>query len=125
MLNVTATSDSVRPPLAAPTNHTASTVSRMMVMPTIVPALAAVIAPPRLGGAEGRGDSRSGPERRLFGMLQQGEGGACEALKGIGVTLQAARVEADLMFPSDLADVEPGRLPLSKAARDAAAEPLA
>ena len=69
--------------------------------------------------AAGRGDGVVGTEHLLLGMLQQGEGGACEALKEIGVTLQAARVQADLFFPSDLADVEPGRLPLSKAARAA------
>jgi hypothetical protein len=67
--------------------------------------------------AAGRGDKVVGTEHLLLGMLQQGEGGACEALKRIGVTLQAARVQADLFFPSDLADVEPGRLPLSRAAR--------
>ena len=69
--------------------------------------------------AAGRGDGVVGTEHLLLGMLQQGEGGACEALKEIGVTLQAARLQADLFFPSDLADVEPGRLPLSKAARAA------
>lgn len=69
--------------------------------------------------AAGRGDSVVGTEHLLLGMLQQGEGGACEALKDVGVTLQAARLQADLFFPSDFADVEPGRLPLSKAARSA------
>lgn len=69
--------------------------------------------------AAGRGDSVVGTEHLLLGMLQQGEGGACEALKEIGVTLQAARLQADLFFPSDLADVEPGRLPLTKGARSA------
>ena len=69
--------------------------------------------------AAGRGDRVVGTEHLLLGLLQQGEGGACEALKEIGVTLQAARLQADLFFPSDLADVEPGRLPLSKAARAA------
>jgi hypothetical protein len=67
--------------------------------------------------AAGRGDSVVGTEHLLLGMLQQGEGGACEALKDVGVTLQSARVQADLFFPSDFADVEPGRLPLSAAAR--------
>ena len=69
--------------------------------------------------AAGRGDGVVGTEHLLLGMLQQGEGGACEALKEVGVTLQAARLQADLFFPSDLADVEPGRLPLSKGARAA------
>src|SRR4051794_41109817 len=69
--------------------------------------------------AAGRGDAVVGTEHLLLGMLQQGEGGACEALKHLGVTLQAARLQADLFFPSDLADVEPGRLPLSSAAREA------
>jgi Clp amino terminal domain, pathogenicity island component len=69
--------------------------------------------------AAGRGDSVVDTEHLLLGMLQQGEGGACEALKRLGVTLQAARVQADLFFPSDFADVGPRRLPLSKAVRDA------
>jgi hypothetical protein len=69
--------------------------------------------------AAGRGDSVVGTEHLLIGLLQQGEGGACEALKDVGITLQAARVQADLFFPSELADVEPGRLPLSAAARAA------
>jgi hypothetical protein len=69
--------------------------------------------------AAGRGDAVVGTEHLLLGMLQQGEGGACEALKDIGVTLQAARLQAELFFPSDFADVVPGRLPLSKAARAA------
>jgi hypothetical protein len=69
--------------------------------------------------AAGRGDSVVGTEHLLLGMLQQGEGGACEALKDVGVTLQAARVQADLFFPSDFADVAPARLPLSRAARAA------
>jgi ClpA/ClpB-like protein len=68
--------------------------------------------------AAGRGDEVVGTEHLLLGMLQQGEGGACEALKEVGVTLQAARVQADLFFPSSFADVEPARLPLSKGARD-------
>jgi ATP-dependent Clp protease ATP-binding subunit ClpC len=67
--------------------------------------------------AAGRGDEVVGTEHLLLGMLQQGEGGACEALKEIGVTLQAARLQADLFFPSSLAAVEPARLPLSKRAR--------
>src|SRR3954453_10541570 len=67
--------------------------------------------------AAGRGDSVVGTEHLLLGMLQQGDGGACEALKEVGVTLQAARLQADLFFPSALADAEPRRLPLSKAAR--------
>jgi hypothetical protein len=69
--------------------------------------------------AAGRGDEVVGTEHLLLGMLQQGEGGACEALKEIGVTLQAARLQADLFFPSSLAEVEPARLPLSKRARAA------
>jgi hypothetical protein len=69
--------------------------------------------------AAGRGASVVGTEHLLLGMLQQGEGGACEALKDVGITLQAARVQADLFFPSDFADVEPTRLPLSRAARAA------
>jgi hypothetical protein len=69
--------------------------------------------------AAARGDEVVGTEHLLLGMLQQGEGGACEALKEIGVTLQAARVQADLFFPSSLADVEPDRLPLSRRARAA------
>lgn len=69
--------------------------------------------------AAGRGDSVVGTEHLLLGMLQQGEGGACEALKEVGVTLQAARVQADLFFPSACADVEPARLPLSRGARAA------
>jgi hypothetical protein len=69
--------------------------------------------------AAARGDDVVGTEHLLLGMLQQGEGGACEALKAVGVTLQAARVQADLFFPSSLADVEPTRLPLSKRARTA------
>jgi hypothetical protein len=69
--------------------------------------------------AAARGDEVVGTEHLLLGMLQQGEGGACEALKEIGVTLQAARLQADLFFPSSLAEVEPARLPLSKRARAA------
>jgi ATP-dependent Clp protease ATP-binding subunit ClpC len=69
--------------------------------------------------AAGRGDEVVGTEHLLLGMLQQGEGGACEALKEIGVTLQAARLQADLFFPSSLAIVEPARLPLSRRARRA------
>jgi len=68
--------------------------------------------------AAGRGDSVVGTEHLLLGLLQQGEGGACEALKELGVTIGSARLQADLFFPSDLAEVgEPGRIPLSKAAR--------
>lgn len=69
--------------------------------------------------AASRGDERVGTEHLLLGMLQQGEGGACQALKEVGVTLQAARLQADIFFPSACADIEPSRLPLSKAARDA------
>jgi hypothetical protein len=69
--------------------------------------------------AAGRGDKVVGTEHLLLGMLQQGEGGACEALKDVGITPQAARVQADLFFPSDCADVAPQRLPLSGAARAA------
>jgi hypothetical protein len=69
--------------------------------------------------AAGRGDEVVGTEHLLLGMLQQGEGGACEALKEVGVTLQAARIQADLFFPSSLAEVEPARLPLSRRAREA------
>jgi hypothetical protein len=69
--------------------------------------------------AAGRGDGVVGTEHLLLGMLQQGEGGACEALKEVGVTLQAVRLQADLLFPSDLAEVEPARLPISRAARAA------
>jgi hypothetical protein len=67
--------------------------------------------------AAGRGDSIVGTEHLLLGMLQQGEGGACESLKEVGVTLQAARAQADLFYPSAFVDVQPDRLPLSKAAR--------
>jgi hypothetical protein len=69
--------------------------------------------------AAGRGDEVVETEHLLLGMLQQGEGGACEALKALGVTLQAARAQADLYFPSDLADAEPARLPLAKPVRAA------
>ena len=69
--------------------------------------------------AAARGDDAVGTEHLLLGMLQQGEGGACEALKELGVTLQAARVQADLFFPSSLADVEPSDLTLTGAARKA------
>jgi ATP-dependent Clp protease ATP-binding subunit ClpC len=64
--------------------------------------------------AAGRGDARVGTEHVLLGLLQQGEGGACEALKELGVTLQAARLQADLFFPS-----APDRLPLTRRARQA------
>jgi hypothetical protein len=69
--------------------------------------------------AAGRRDATVGTEHLLLGLLQQGEGGACEALKDVGVTLQGARLQAELFFPSDLADVQPDRLPLTKAARRA------
>jgi hypothetical protein len=67
--------------------------------------------------AAARGDEAVGTEHLLLGMLQQGEGGACEALKEVGVTLQAARVQADLFFPSSLAELEPSNLPLTESAR--------
>jgi hypothetical protein len=69
--------------------------------------------------AAARGDTVVGTEHLLLGMIQQGEGGACEALKAVGVTLQAARVQVDLFFPTPFADMEPSRLPLSEAARAA------
>jgi hypothetical protein len=69
--------------------------------------------------AAARGDDRVRTEHLLLAMLHQGEGGACEALKEVGVTLQAARLQADIFFPSALAEIEPARLPLSKAAREA------
>jgi hypothetical protein len=69
--------------------------------------------------AAARGDSVVGSYHLLLGLLQQGEGKHCEALADVGVTLQAARLQADLFFPSDFADVEPSRLPLSSRARDA------
>lgn len=69
--------------------------------------------------AAGRGDGVVRTFHLLLGLLQQGEGLHCEALADVGVTLQAARLQADLFFPSDLADVTPSRLPLSQQAREA------
>ncbi len=69
--------------------------------------------------AAGRGHDVVDTEHLLLGLLQQGEGGACEALKSLGVTLRKARRQADIFFPSETGDVDPGRLPLSKATREA------
>jgi ATP-dependent Clp protease ATP-binding subunit ClpC len=69
--------------------------------------------------AAGRGDSVVNTYHLLLGLLQQGEGAHCEALADVGVTVQAARLQADLFFPSDFADVAPSRLPLSSRARAA------
>ena len=69
--------------------------------------------------AGARGDDVVGTQHLLLGLLQQGEGSHCEALGSVGVTMQAARLQADLFFPSKFADVVPSRLPLSRRARAA------
>lgn len=69
--------------------------------------------------AAARGDDVVGTQHLLLGLLQQGEGNHCEALGDVGVTMQAARLQADLFFPSKFADVAPSRLPLSRRARAA------
>jgi hypothetical protein len=69
--------------------------------------------------AAGRRDAVVGTEHLLLGLLQQGEGAAAVALSSLGVTLQAARVQADLFFPSGLVEVSASRLPLSRRARAA------
>jgi hypothetical protein len=72
------------------------------------------------GEAAGRHDAVVGTEHLLLGLLQHGEGKAAAALAEVGVTVLNARVQADLFFPSQLAEnTVPSALPLSKRARAA------
>jgi hypothetical protein len=71
------------------------------------------------GEAAGRLDSVVRTQHLLLGMLQHGEGRAAEALASMGVTLQSARVQADMLFPSEFAENAPSSLPLSPRARAA------
>jgi hypothetical protein len=74
--------------------------------------------------AAARRDEVVGTQHLLLGVLQLGEGRAADALGELGVTLQAARLQADLFFPSSLVDSEPSRLPLSRRAREALEQAL-
>ena len=70
--------------------------------------------------AAGRHDTLVGTDHLLLGVLQQGEGRAAEALAALGVTLQAARMQADQFATgTGASDADPEQLPLSKGARDA------
>jgi hypothetical protein len=100
-----------RRPLAAPPSEEAA---RLII--SAASRLAVFLA---RGEAAARRDAVVGTQHLLLGLLQQGEGGACEALASVGVTLQAARLQADLFFPSELADMPASRLPLSRRARAA------
>jgi hypothetical protein len=71
------------------------------------------------GEAAGRCDSVVRTHHMLLGLLQYGEGRAADALAAVGVTLQNARIQADLFFPSELVESAPSRLPLTAGARAA------
>lgn len=64
--------------------------------------------------AAGRHAAVVGTEHLLLGLLQYGRGQACKALESLGVTLQLARIEADILFPSGEADLPPSKIPISR-----------
>jgi hypothetical protein len=74
--------------------------------------------------AAARKDDVVGTQHLLLGVLQLGEGRVAEAVGALRLTLQAARVQADLFFPSSLVESDPSRLPLSRRAREALEQAL-
>jgi Clp amino terminal domain, pathogenicity island component len=70
--------------------------------------------------AAGRHDTIVGTDHLLLGLLQQGEGRAADALAALGVTLQAARMQADQFATTTGAtSADPEQLPMSRGAREA------
>src|SRR5204863_8221490 len=68
--------------------------------------------------AAGRHDSIVGTDHLLLGLLQCGEGRAADALAEIGVTLNAARVQADQFATTTGATPsDPEQLPISAGMR--------
>ena len=66
--------------------------------------------------AAGRGDALVGTEHLLLGLLQAGEGPAADALRETGADLGELRRLADRWTPSDLVDVAPSRIGMSRRA---------
>jgi hypothetical protein len=71
------------------------------------------------GEAAGRMDDVVKTHHLLLGLLHHGEGRAAEALCEVGVTLQSARLQADLFFPTRMVESIPSKLPLSVETREA------
>ncbi|MFL5896124.1 MAG: Clp protease N-terminal domain-containing protein [Thermoleophilaceae bacterium] len=71
--------------------------------------------------AAGRHDGLVGTDHLLLGLLQCGAGRAAQALSAVGVSLQAARMQAD-QFATRTGAVEPQdheQLPMSRGAQEA------